>query len=125
MVPLHWRRIKMQLLQIRFKVNQNAVAKLVDNTFNASLSANYSGPGFNFTSQTSYQSNYRYYATPIDGDFSPADAITIINNYGSQWNNIKVATEELRFREFRRIVEQVARSEAKVRGTSPTVREGS
>jgi iron complex outermembrane receptor protein len=80
-----------------FKVNQNAVAKLVDNTFNTSLSANYSGPGFNFTSQTSYQSNYRYYATPIDGDFSPADAITIINNYGSQWNNIKVATEELRF----------------------------
>ena len=80
-----------------YKVNQNAVAKLVDNTFNASLSANYSGPGFNFTSQTSYQSNYRYYATPIDGDFSPADAITIINNYGSQWNNIKVATEELRF----------------------------
>jgi iron complex outermembrane receptor protein len=80
-----------------FKVNQNAVAKLVDNTFNSSLTANYAGHRFNFSSQTSYQSNYRYYASPIDGDFSPADAITIINNYGNKWNNIKVATEELRF----------------------------
>jgi len=80
-----------------FKVNQNAVAKLVDNTFNTSLTANYTGQRFNFSTQTSYQSNYRYYATPIDGDFSPADAITIINNYGNKWNNIKVVTEELRF----------------------------
>ena len=80
-----------------FTVNQNAVAKLVDNTFNTSLTANYTGQRFNFSSQTSYQSNYRYYATPIDGDFSPADAITIINNYGNKWNNIKVVTEELRF----------------------------
>jgi iron complex outermembrane receptor protein len=80
-----------------FKVNQNAVAKLVDNTFNTSLTANYAGQSFNFSSQTSYQSNYRYYATPIDGDFSPADAITIINNYGNKWNNIKVVTEEFRF----------------------------
>jgi iron complex outermembrane receptor protein len=80
-----------------FRVNQNAVAKLVDNTFNTSVIANYSGPAFNFSSQTSYQSNYRYYATPIDGDFSPADAITIVNNYGNKWNNIKVLTEELRF----------------------------
>ena len=80
-----------------FKVNQNAVAKLVDNTFNTSLTANYAGQHFNFSTQTSYQSNYRYYATPIDGDFSPADAITIINNYGNKWNNIKVVTEELRF----------------------------
>jgi len=80
-----------------FKVDQNAVAKLVDNTFNTSLTANYAGTHFNFSSQTSYQSNYRYYATPIDGDFSPLDAITIINNYGKKWNNIKVVTEELRF----------------------------
>ncbi len=80
-----------------FKVNQNAVAKLVDNTFNTSLTASYSGRDFNFSTQTSYQSNYRYYATPIDGDFSPADAITIVNNYGNKWNNIKVVTEELRF----------------------------
>ncbi|MES1223441.1 MAG: TonB-dependent receptor plug domain-containing protein, partial [Bacteroidota bacterium] len=51
-----------------FHVNQNAVTKLVDNTFNSSLSINYSGRGFNFSSQTAYQSNYRYYTTPIDGD---------------------------------------------------------
>jgi len=80
-----------------FRVNQNAVAKLVDNIFNTSLTANYTGTGLNFSSQTSYQSNYRYYATPIDGDFSPLDAVTIINNYGKKWNNIKVVTEELRF----------------------------
>jgi len=36
------------------------------------------------------------------------------------------SSEELRFREFRRIVEQVARSEhERIRGSSPTVREGS
>jgi len=79
-----------------YKVNQNAVAKLVDNTFNTSLTANYTGLSFNFSSQTAYQSNYRYYASPIDGDFSPLDAITIINNYGNKWNNIEVVTEELR-----------------------------
>ena len=38
--------------------------------------------------------------------------------------SLLTSTEELRFREFRRIVEQVARSEANVRGTSPIVREG-
>jgi iron complex outermembrane receptor protein len=80
-----------------FTVNQNAVAKLVDNTFNTSLTANHVGQHFNFSTQTSYQSNYRYYATPIDGDFSPLDAITIVNNYGKKWNNVKVVTEELRF----------------------------
>lgn len=79
-----------------FVLNQNAVAKLIDNTINASLSANYTGRHLNFTSQTSYQSNYRYYATPIDGDFSPADAVTIINNYGNRWNNIKIVSKEVR-----------------------------
>ncbi|MGH2646357.1 MAG: TonB-dependent receptor, partial [Ginsengibacter sp.] len=80
-----------------FVLNQNAVAKLVDNTFNTSLSANYSGRHFNFVSQTAYQSNYRYYATPIDGDFSPIDGVTVINNYGNKWNNVKVFTQELKF----------------------------
>lgn len=80
-----------------FQVDQNAEAKLVDNTLNTSLSVNYSGNHFNFSSQTAYQSNYRYYATHIDGDFSPADAVTIINNYGDKWNNVKVVTQEFRF----------------------------
>jgi iron complex outermembrane recepter protein len=80
-----------------FHVDQNAIAQLVDNTLNSSLSVNYSGRHFNFSSQTSYQSNYRYYATPIDGDFSPYDAVSIINNYGNKWNNVKVWTQEFKF----------------------------
>jgi iron complex outermembrane receptor protein len=80
-----------------FRVNQNAVTQLVDNIFNSSLVASYAGHSLNFTSQTSYQSNYRYYKDPIDGDFSPADIVSIINNYGSQWNNVKVWTQEFKF----------------------------
>ncbi|MDP9080604.1 MAG: TonB-dependent receptor [Bacteroidota bacterium] len=80
-----------------FKVDQNATTKMIDNIFNASLSANYSGTDFNFTSVSSYQENYRYYTTPIDGDFSPIDAVSLINNYGSDWNNVKVETQEFRF----------------------------
>jgi len=80
-----------------FVLNQNAVTEMVDNTFNASLSVNYKGPSFNFSSQTAYQQNYRYYTLPIDGDFSPLDAITIINNYGRDWNNVKTWTQEFKF----------------------------
>jgi len=80
-----------------FHLNQNAVTQLVDNIFNSSLVASYAGRGFNFSSQTSYQSNYRYYKDPIDGDFSPIDGVSIINNYGSKWNNVKVWTQELKF----------------------------
>jgi iron complex outermembrane recepter protein len=80
-----------------FHVDQNAVAELMDNTLNSSLSVNYTGRHFNFSSQTAYQSNYRYYATPIDGDFSPADGVTIINNYGNKWNNVKIVTQEFKF----------------------------
>src|SRR5207249_10247070 len=78
-------------------LNQNAVTKMIDNTLNASLFASYIGRIFNFTSQTAYQSNHRYYTNPIDGDFSPIDGVTIINNYGKQWNNIKVLTQEFKF----------------------------
>jgi iron complex outermembrane receptor protein len=80
-----------------FKLSQNAVAKMIDNTLNASLVVNHVGRGFNVTSQTAWQDNYRYYNAPLDGDFSPIDAVTIINNYGKDWNNVKVITEELRF----------------------------
>jgi iron complex outermembrane receptor protein len=80
-----------------FTVNQNAVTKLMDNNFNASLVASYSGDKINFFSQSAYQSNYRYYKNPIDGDFSPADIITIVNNYGKDWNNVKVLTQEFKF----------------------------
>ncbi len=80
-----------------FVINQNAVATMVDNTFNSSLEANYVGPGFNFTSQTSYQSNYRYYNNPLDGDFSPIDGVTILNDYGKNWNKVDVVTQEFKF----------------------------
>lgn len=79
-----------------FRVNQNATTKLVDNVFNGSLTAAFNSSVVNFTSQTSYQSNYRYYDTPIDGDFSPLDIITIANNYGKDWNNVKVLTQEFK-----------------------------
>jgi len=80
-----------------FVLKQNAVAKMIDNSFNSSLSINYTGRKFNFSSQTAYQSNYRYYNNPLDGDFSEADAVTVINNYGRKWNNVKAYTEELKF----------------------------
>ena len=80
-----------------FKIDQNATTKMIDNIFNASLLANYTGTAFNFTSVSTYQENYRYYTTPIDGDFSPLDAVSIINNYGPAFNKVKVGTQEFKF----------------------------
>jgi iron complex outermembrane recepter protein len=85
-----------EALQLPFTVNQNAVAKMVDNTNNISLKALYQAPGFSVTSLTSYQSNHRYYKKPLDGDFSPIDGISIINDYGKDWNLGKVFTEEIK-----------------------------
>lgn len=79
-----------------YKLNQNALTKIIDNTFNTSLSLNYTGSSFNLQSQTSYQTNYRYYNKPIDADFSPIDGITLINDYGKDWNNVKVITQEFK-----------------------------
>lgn len=84
-------------LQNPWTVNQNALTKLIDNIFNTSLVVNHAGNRINFSSQTSYQSNHRYYKDPIDSDFSPADILTIINNYGKKWNNVKVVTQEFKF----------------------------
>ncbi|MBC7850179.1 MAG: TonB-dependent receptor [Chitinophagaceae bacterium] len=80
-----------------FKLSQNATAKMIDNTLNGSLSINYSGSQFNFSSQTAYQANHRYYDAPLDGDFSPIDGITIFNDYGRDWNNVKAFTQEFKF----------------------------
>ncbi|MGY3055420.1 iron complex outermembrane receptor protein [Pedobacter sp. UYEF25] len=79
-----------------FEVNQNALTKMVDNLFNASLSANYYGNNVNVSSQTAYQRNYRYYTLPIDGDFSPIDGVSIVNNYGKDWNKVQVYTQEFK-----------------------------
>ena len=80
-----------------FTVDQNATAKMIDNTLNASLAINYIGNSFNFTSNSSYQQNKRVYDNPLDGDFSPIDGVSIINNYPGDWNRVQVGTQEFRF----------------------------
>ena len=80
-----------------FQLSQNAVSNMTDNIFNTSLSANHFGKKVSFSSQTAYQSNYRFYDTPMDADFSPIDGITLINNYGKDWNKVKVLTQEFKF----------------------------
>ena len=79
-----------------YVLNQNATTIMKDKTINSSLSVVYNGSKFQFSSQTAYQSNYRYYTDPIDGDFSPLEAITVVNNYGKDWNNIKAWTQDFK-----------------------------
>lgn len=86
-----------QALADPYHLNQNAVTTMHDNTMNASLSVQHQAAKFRFSSQTAFQQNKRTYQQPIDADFSPLDAISIINDYGDQWNRIRVLTEELRF----------------------------
>ena len=79
-----------------YVLNQNAVTKMIDNILNSSISINYSAKHVNLSSQTAYQTNYRYYDAPIDGDFSPLDGVSIIKNYGKEWNKVSVLTQELK-----------------------------
>ncbi|MFN5253119.1 MAG: TonB-dependent receptor, partial [Chitinophagaceae bacterium] len=71
-----------------FILNQNATTTMIDKTINSSLSILYYGNTYQFSAQTAYQKNYRYYTNPIDGDFSPLNAISVVNNYGKDWNQI-------------------------------------
>ncbi|WP_147313942.1 TonB-dependent receptor [Deminuibacter soli] len=80
-----------------FVISQDANGTMVDNTINTSLVVQHSSSGIQFTSQTAWQKNYRYYANPVDGDFSPLDAVSVINNYGKHWNKVNVYTQEFRF----------------------------
>jgi iron complex outermembrane receptor protein len=80
-----------------FRLNQNGITTMMDNTLNTSLAIQHTGNKINFSSITAYQKNYRYYDLPIDGDFSPIDAITVVNNYGKSWNNIKAYTQEFKW----------------------------
>jgi iron complex outermembrane receptor protein len=80
-----------------YVLNQNAVGKMIDNTLNASISANHTGAAFDFSTQLAWQNNHRFYDAPLDGDFSPLDAVSIINDYGNSWNNVKALTHEMRF----------------------------
>lgn len=79
-----------------YHLDQNAIGEMMDNTLNASLLIRHTGIKMDFSSLTAYQSNYRYYKTPVDGDFSPLDIISIVNNYGREWNQVNAWTEELR-----------------------------
>jgi len=79
-----------------FHLDQNAIGQMVDNSLNGSLQIRYNGSKMDFSSLTAYQSNYRYYKNPVDGDFSPLDIISIVNNYGKPWNDVNAWTEELR-----------------------------
>jgi iron complex outermembrane recepter protein len=79
-----------------YHLDQNAIGEMVDNTLNTSLVIRHTGEKMDFSSLTSYQSNYRYYKNPVDGDFSPLDAISIVNDYGKPWNKVNAWTEELR-----------------------------
>ncbi|HSB93433.1 MAG TPA: TonB-dependent receptor, partial [Flavitalea sp.] len=88
---------KEQALETPFFLSQDATTTMVDNTLNGSLAVHYKGDKLNFSYQGAYQSNYRYYQTPIDGDFAPIDGITIINNYGNDFNKVKAFTQEIRF----------------------------
>ncbi|RYZ21928.1 MAG: TonB-dependent receptor [Chitinophagaceae bacterium] len=81
-----------------FRLSQNATTKMVDNVTNASLALVRDGRYLHWSSQTAYQSNYRYYTSPIDADFSALDAVTIINNYGRKWNRTEVLTQEFNLR---------------------------
>ena len=79
-----------------YHVNQNAVGEMKDNTANYSFLIRHTGAKVDFSSLTAYQSNYRYYENPLDGDFTPYDVISIANNYGKPWNKVGAWTEELR-----------------------------
>ena len=79
-----------------FVLNQNATTIMKDKTSNSSMSILYNGTKYQFSAQTAYQKNYRYYTNPIDGDFSPIDAITVVNNYGKEWNQISAWTQDLK-----------------------------
>jgi len=79
-----------------YHLDQNAIGQMVDNSLNGSLQIRYTGSKMDFSSLTAYQSNYRYYKNPVDGDFSPLDIISIVNDYGKPWNKVDAWTEELR-----------------------------
>jgi iron complex outermembrane receptor protein len=85
-----------EALQHPFELSQNAVAAMNDRTWNASAALRYSGRGFELHSQTAWQTNRRIYNGPLDGDFSSADAISIENDFGGDWNRVRVLTQELR-----------------------------
>jgi len=83
-------------LSTPFRINQNATTKMIDNILNASLAIKKTWKDLDLLSISTYQKNYRYYNDPIDGDFSPLDAVSLVNNYGNKFNKVEVATQEFK-----------------------------
>lgn len=87
---------------MKFKVNYNAVAKVHDNTLNASATLNYFGDQVNITSITAYQSNVTYYHSPIDADvqlpfeLQRLDVNSIEVKNDNNQNKVSFWTQELR-----------------------------
>ena len=87
---------------LKFKVNYNAVAKVHDNTLNASATLNYFGDKVNITSITAYQSNVTYYHSPIDADvqlpfeLQGLDVNSIEVKNDNNQNKVSFWTQELR-----------------------------
>ena len=87
---------------LKFKVNYNAVAKVHDNTLNASATLNYFGEKVNITSITAYQSNVTYYHSPIDADVQlpfelqslEVNSIEVKND--NNQNKVRFWTQEVR-----------------------------
>lgn len=52
---------------------------------------------FNTWQDPEKKPGHRYYREALDADFSLLDALSIFNNYGSDWNKVEVLTQELRF----------------------------
>ena len=86
----------------KFKVNYNAVAKVHDNTLNASATLNYFGDKVNITSITAYQSNVTYYHSPIDADvqlpfeLQGLDVNSVEVKNDNNQNKVSFWTQELR-----------------------------
>lgn len=85
-----------QAFERPYQINQNNNTTMRDRTLNFSLSAKYLHDRFLLNTQTSYQENYRFYEDPIDGDFSDFEIISVVNNYGKDWNRNKVWMHETR-----------------------------
>lgn len=58
------------LFQEPYKLAQNQLAKMSDNSSNSSVTIKHKGNGFDLTLQSAYQRNYRFYDKTLDADFS-------------------------------------------------------
>ena len=83
-------------LENPYVLSQNQVATMKDKTSNASIVIRHKGEKTDLIIQSSRQRNYRYYTNSLDADFSPADIVGIYNNYGKDFNNVNVLTNEVR-----------------------------